>query len=210
MARCVRSSSTSRTSSPARSASIVIRVSTPKPAATGNISARARAESARCPESGSCDVLPGAKLDERPRGALREPEPTADTPREARDRHVGTRLDERMEIAVEIGIAEEDRPGAALPLGERQRLSLASARQPDDPGARRLRRRRRPVARPVVRDHHVRVGKRVPQRRHRPADPLLLVAGCDEHRQPGSLTPWSRGEAADPEGCRRRHPTPVP
>ena len=48
-----RSTRASRTDTSARSASIVIRVSTPKPAATGKQALRAEAVSRRWPESGS-------------------------------------------------------------------------------------------------------------------------------------------------------------
>ena len=130
------------------------------------------------------DAAPATELDQAAGDALGEPEPAAGAPREAGDGEVCIGLHERPQVAGEVGVAEEERPLAALALGERQRLSLAPARKRDDARARVRRDRRRPVARAVVRDDDLRLGERLAQRRNRPTDPLLLVARGDEHRQP--------------------------
>ena len=152
MARCSRSSSISSTSSPARTASIVIRVSTPNPIATGKTASRARALRRRWPESGSRSERPQRSSIKHPGGALRDPESPARSRPEDRDRDVGALRRERAQVASEVRIAQEERPGLELSLGERQRLALATTRQPDHARTRLLGRRRRPVARAVVGD----------------------------------------------------------
>ena len=132
-------------------ASIVILVSTPKPAATGNTARRARSGQRALPRQRLAHPLAGAELDQRPRDRLRDAEPAADPARERRDRDVRPvacsgllqALDERPEIAAEVGVAEQERPGRALALGEGERLPLAAAWQPDDPRTGRLRPERR-------------------------------------------------------------------
>ena len=148
-----------------------------------HLGARPRRERA-LPGQRLLDAASAAELDQAAGDALREPEPAAGAPREAGDGEVGLVLHERPQVADEVGIAEEERPLAALALGERQRLTLAPAGKRDDARARVRRDRGRPVARAVVRDDDLRLGKRRAQRRDRPTDPLLLVARGDEHRQP--------------------------
>ena len=50
-----------------------------------------------------------AARDQGPRGALREPEPAAGAPGEARDREIGAALDEQAELTVQVGVAEQQR-----------------------------------------------------------------------------------------------------
>ena len=167
MALCSRSRETSRTSSPARSASIVIPVSTPKPAATGNTSAPA-----------------AAPLDQGARDALGESEAAAHPPRERCDRDVASRVDERPQVSAQVRVAHEERAVPARSLGERQRLSLPATREADDPRAGLLRARRGRVARPVVRHDHLRLRERLAESADRGRDDVLLVARCDEDREP--------------------------
>ena len=91
--------------------------------------------------------------------------------------------DERGEVALEVGIAEEQRAGAGLALGEGQRLPLAEPRQPHDPRSRPFSRVRGPVARAVVGDEDLCLGERGAESDHRRPDRPLLVARCDEHGQ---------------------------
>ena len=63
------------------------------------------------------------KPDQPARSPLRHAEPAADSRGEGGDRDVRGGRSEGTEVAVEVGVAEEQRPGGALPLGERQRLS---------------------------------------------------------------------------------------
>src|SRR4051794_10725948 len=78
VARCRKGSSRSRTSSPARTASIVMRTSQPKPGASGKQAFRAAAESARWPESGSRASNPlNSRINSRaPRFAIPKPPPS--------------------------------------------------------------------------------------------------------------------------------------
>ncbi len=122
------------------------------------------------------------KLDQPARSPFRHAEPAADSRGEGGDRDVRGGRSEGTEVAVEVGVAEEQRPRGALPLGERQRLSLPPPAEPDDPRARLRRESRRAVTRAVVCDDDLRVRKRLPQRGDRVPDPFLLVARGDEDR----------------------------
>ena len=102
------------------------------------------------------DSAAGAGTDECAGNALGDSEPAAGATRKARDREVGAALRERPEFAFDICVAEQERPPGALELGERQRLPLAAAREPDDTRPGRFRGRGRAVARAVVRDDHLR------------------------------------------------------
>jgi hypothetical protein len=124
-----------------------------------------------------------AELDQGPCDALREPDPAAQPAREGRDRHVCPGPDERTEIAVEVGVAEEQRPLGALALGQGERLPLPPPREPDDAGARSLGGRGGPVSRAVVGDDDLGGGERLSQRGDCATDPFPLVARCDEDRQ---------------------------
>src|SRR4029079_19242738 len=130
------------------------------------------------------DAAPTPELDQAAGDRLGEPGPAAGAPREAGDGEGCIAFHERPEVSAEVGGAEEERPLAALALGERERLSLAPARERDDTRARVRRERRGLVPRALVRDHDLRLGERLAQRRNRPADPRGLVARRDEHRQP--------------------------
>src|SRR6185436_11576066 len=74
------------------------------------------------------DAAPAPELDQAAGNRLGEPEPAAGAPREAGDGKVCIVFHERPEVSDEVGVAEEERPLAALALGERERLSLAPAR----------------------------------------------------------------------------------
>ena len=95
------------------------------------------------------------------------------------------------QVADEIRVTEEQRPRLELLLGQRQRLALAAAPEPDHAGAGCLGNGGRAVARAVVRDHDRRVGEACPERLDRLADPLLLVARGDEDGEPVAH-PWRR------------------
>src|SRR3954462_6038973 len=75
-------------------------------------------------------LVAAAEPDELAPGALGDPEASALPLAKGGDRHVGAVLDERREGAVEVGVAEEQRPGPRLALRERERLPLAQPRQP--------------------------------------------------------------------------------
>ena len=74
----------------------------------------------------ACGARP-AKLDQDACDALREPEPAARGAQDGPDRHVRTGPDERAEIAVGVGVAEQ-RPGGAPALGQGERLPLPRRR----------------------------------------------------------------------------------
>ena len=129
-------------------------------------------------------VEPAAQPDKRASGCLRHAEAAALALREPRDGEVGAVLDERRELPLEVGVAEKQRARGELALGERQRLALAAAREPDDACSRllgdarlcrRASRRRRPRPRPP---ENARA-----QRAYGLPDPLLLVARGDEDRE---------------------------
>ena len=150
--------------------------------------ARGRGERALTGER-LADVHPSEPADERARDGLGEPEPASRSACEGRHREVGVRLDERREVAAEVGVAEKDRARAALPLRESQRLPLPAAGQPHDTRARRLGHGGRRVVRAVVGHHDLRLRERGPERRHRVADPRLLVARGDEDGEPLAHSP---------------------
>src|SRR6185503_2431791 len=75
------------------------------------------------------DAAPTPELDQAAGDRLGEPEPAAGAPREAGDGEVCIVFHERPEVSDEVGVTEEERPLAALALGERERLSLAPARE---------------------------------------------------------------------------------
>src|SRR5262249_16546293 len=77
----------------------------------------------------------------------------------------------------QIGIAEQQRAWAHGLLRQRQRLTLATVRQADDPGARRPSALSGGVAGSLVRDHDHGVGGGVPERAHRRARPPLPLPG---------------------------------
>ena len=198
VARCSRSSSTSATRSPARAASIVIRVSTPNPAATGK-SRRARgAREARAgPTAARGREADRAGATSARGDRLGDPEAAARAARRRR-RSRGRRRPRRAVSRSPRRSASQSRSGprGALALGERQRLALAPPRQPDDarPGLRRP--GSRLVARAVVGDDDLGLRERCAQRRHRVSDPRLLVARGDEDGQPVRHSPTGGCTAA--------------
>src|SRR6266540_7022237 len=80
--------------------------------------------------------LPGgiaaARLHERTRRALRDAEAAALPLCERGDREVGIRLEQRAQIPAQVGVADDESSGRGLPLGERERLALASPPKTDD------------------------------------------------------------------------------
>ena len=185
-----------------------MRVSTPKPAATGNATARARSESARWPGERLAHDDASPRGDERPRDALRDAEPLAGAPGERCDHEVGAAVarlladrraapegrDERGRVAAQVGITEQERPRRARPLGERQRLALAAPLERHDASPRAARLRGGRVPRSVVGDDDLGRRERPPQRRDRVGDPLLLVTSGDEDREvPGGHRLGSTG-----------------
>src|SRR5437763_1702236 len=81
----------------------------------------------------------GAGADERASSPLGDPEASAPALSERGDGEIRVDLDERREVALEVGVAEEQRPGPGLALGEGERLTLPEPRQPDHPRASLLR-----------------------------------------------------------------------
>ncbi len=127
---------------------------------------------------------PAAQPDQRARRRLREPEAAADARRERRDRELGLGIDERPQVATEIGVAEQERPRLELPLRERQRLPLAPSREPDHASACLLGALGGRIAGAVVGDDDQRLRELRAEPLDRCTDPALLVTRCDEHRQP--------------------------
>ncbi len=140
---------------------------------------------------------PAAEANESPPGPLREPEPSALALGERRDRDVGTRVEQRPQLAGQVCVAHDEPAGDGRAFAGRERLSLPAARQSQDDCSRRLGLRGRAVARAVVGDEHLSLRKRLPQRADRPPDPALLVAGGDEDGQ-SLIHPSSRPVAARP------------
>src|SRR5438093_6158465 len=70
----------------------------------------------------------GAGADERASRPLGDPEASALALSERGDGEIRVGLDERREVALEVGIAEEQRPGSGLALGEGERLTLPEPR----------------------------------------------------------------------------------
>ena len=169
-----------------------------------------REREARLPRGGRKEALPrerflgvepAAQADQRASGCLRDAEAAALPLLEPRHGEVGSVLDERREVPLEIRVAEEQRPRVELALGERQRLALTPPRQTEDARPRFLGNARRAVPRPVVGDHDLGSRKRARQRPHRLADPLLLVARGDED---GELSHrWSSSGPGRAGGRRR-------
>ena len=91
-------------------------------------------------------LVAAAEPDQLARGALGDPEASALPLAKGGNGQVGAVLDERLEVALEVGVAEEQRARAGLALGERQRLPLAEPRQPHDSRSGPFRRVRGPVA----------------------------------------------------------------
>src|SRR3954471_8252822 len=70
------------------------------------------------------EIPAGRKPEQPARGALGEPEAAALALRERGDGYVGVRVRERPQVAREVCVAEQDRPGQRIALGERERLAL--------------------------------------------------------------------------------------
>ena len=121
-------------------------------------------------------------MHERPSGPLGDPEAASLPLGEGGDDEVRLGLDKRTQVSAKVGVAQEERALRGLALAQRERLALAASRQPDDARACALRLDRGPVARPVVGDDHLRLGKLLLQRRDGRRDRVLLVARCDEDR----------------------------
>ena len=189
-----------------------MRVSTPKPAATGNSALRAPGESATLARERLPHASAGAALDQRSRNGLRD---RRGRPRRAASKTAIARsapaVEQRPQVAAQVGVAEQERARRAhVALGERQRLPLAAARKPDDPRARGLGPGRRRVARAVVGDDDLGVGERLAQRRDRSADPLLLVARGDEHGEPVAHPSVGVGSGGGSGKTPSTAPPPIP
>ncbi len=160
-----------------------MRVSQPKPGASGKTAARARDESARCPESGSTASNPESRRISRRAIALGQTEPAADALAEDRDVDVRVPGEQRSQVAAEVGVAQEQPARRRRPLGRRERLPLAQAAKREHGCAGGLGPLGRAVARAVVGDEHLRLRKPRTQRLHGLADRRFLVPGGDEDRQ---------------------------
>ena len=107
-------------------------------------------------------------------------------------------------------------PGPASRSASVSACPFPRARQPHHARARLLGARCRCVARPVVGDEDVAPREGIAQRGHRRADPLLLVAGGNEDRQPlahASLTrsaPTAAPRVAAGRSSRSRRPRSAP
>ena len=113
------------------------------PGASGKQAARASAERARWPESGSRASKPLRARTRKRAARLAMPEAAALCLREGGDREIGGPLQERARVSVEVGVDEQEPSRGRLALGEGERLALAETRQPHDPGTRPLGRARR-------------------------------------------------------------------
>jgi hypothetical protein len=133
-------------------ASIVIRTSQPKPAASGKQASR----------------------------ALGDPEPATLPLGECGDCEIALGGSESREVAVEIGVDEEEPAGRRRAFRERQGLTLAARGEAQHPGPGTPGRGGSPVARAVVGDDHLDAGKGRTQRLHRSRDRRFLVARGDE------------------------------
>ena len=183
MARCSRSTGVSEIVSPARAASAVIAVSQPNPAASGkHLCPRALRQPPLARERLLC-VVAGCEPDQPPRRLLRDAEAAALPARERRDGQVALALEQRPQVAAEVGVAEQELALARDPLAERERLSLAAVRQAKDECTGGLGHVGCGVARAVVGDDHLRVRELPPQLLDRRPDPLRLVAGGDQDRE---------------------------
>ncbi len=114
------------------------------------------------------DALPGERLtrrsacrelDQASRGSLREPEAAALRAREPGDDEIAVSLDERRQVAAQIGVAEQQATRRCGALRDRQRLALAAVREPEHPRAGDRRRMRGRIARAVVGDDHLHAWK---------------------------------------------------
>ena len=165
VARCSSAAGTSTTRSPARTASIVIAVSTPNPRASGRTAASASAVSARWPDSGSAGRYPHRSRIARAGEPLHEAEPARSRRREHRDRevrlarrhgfeHPGEGRGRSAEVAVgeepDVGGRESraSAPSSAPPLPRGRRQSAAPSRRPRGPRPRWRRANRRRPRRP--------------------------------------------------------------
>ncbi len=158
VARWRSGSSSSRTSSPARTASIVIRTSQPKPGAGGKQASRAAAERPLAGER-LARIEARARADERARGALREPEAAALPLGESGDREVGVRVEQRRESPSRSASQRRSGPGGASRSASVSAWPLPrrGSRTTRAPGARRG---GGAVARAVVGDEHLGVRER--------------------------------------------------
>ena len=135
-------------------------------------------------------VATGGQAEELASRALDDPEAAALAFSEHRHGQVGSRSDERPQISAEIRVAEQEASGRSRPLRACECLSFSSARKREHAGAGLLGDACGPVARPVVGHDHLRVRKRLAQRRDRGRDPLLLVTGGDEDGEAIHLRGW--------------------
>src|SRR4051794_39276821 len=121
-----------------------------------------------------------AELDQRPRGPLREPEAAPATRCEGSDRQLCLAVCERAQVTPNVCVTEEKWPRPELAFGQRQRLPLAAALEPDHPRSGAFGDSGCRVARAVVGDHDLGVRELLPQSIDRRPDSALLVAGSDE------------------------------
>ena len=106
------------------------------------------------------EQAPSPRLHDHPGGALRDPEAAALRPCERRDGEVAARLDQRLQVAVDVRVAEQQWPGRCDPLRSGERLALAEAWARHDRRARCTRALGRPVAGAVVGHHDLGVPER--------------------------------------------------
>ena len=105
----------------------------------------------------------GTDADQRARGALGEADAATLLPREPRDAEASCRLGaKRTHVASHVRVEQQQVARRSNLLGGRQGLPLTPARQPQDGRAGSLGDGCRRVARAVVGDDHLRVGKLIP------------------------------------------------
>ena len=145
------------TDRPALSASTVMPISQPKPAARGTRRAALPGERALTGER-LLGLEAGPHADERARDTLGEAEAASPPARRTPPRPSRRRMRAAAPVLLHVRVTEQGRrPVGALPLGERKRLTLAAARQAEHPRARSLGDLGRRIAGAVVGDDHHRL-----------------------------------------------------
>ena len=188
---------------------------------------RERSASACAAPRAAPRVVAGGEADQSARACFAIPETAALLAGEHGDRDVGVAVEERPQVAAEIGVAEQEVACRRRPLAG-QRLPLAAVRQADDARARGLGDGGRRVTRAVVGDDDLR-RRKVPLQPPPPSSRSALSLraairtaavqpprpGALDRRQPPRCharrsrrpRPGRRGRAAPParrRGCRRR------
>ena len=103
-------------------------------------------------------------------------------------------VEERRQVAAEIGVAEQDRARRRRPLGQRQRLPFSAVREAENPRAGCRRDVAGRIAGPVVGDDHLCVGKLPLQFGDGRPDPRRLVARGD--RTVSAVQPLGAGSGS--------------